>query len=73
MIKRVVFSMDGEQIGSRSNSPFAISVRAAPGEHQVTARVTFTDATQAKTMALPYRACAEALLHPRHGPSRFTG
>ncbi len=73
MIKRVVFSLDGTQIGSRANSPFAISVRAAPGGHQVRARVTFTDATPAKTMTLPYRACAAALLHPRRGPSQFTG
>jgi hypothetical protein len=73
MIKRVVFSLDGKPMGSRTNSPFAISVRATPGAHQVSARVTFTDATHAKTMALPYRACAAAALQPRHGPSRFTG
>jgi hypothetical protein len=73
MIQRVVFSLDGKSIGSRTNSPFAMSVRATPGAHQVEVRVTFTDATRAKTMTLPYRACAAALLQPRHGPSRFTG
>lgn len=73
MIKRVVFSLDGKPIGSRTNSPFAMSVRATPGAHQVSARVTFTDATHAKTMTLPYRACAAAVLQPRHGPSQFTG
>jgi hypothetical protein len=73
MIKRVVFSLDGKPIGSRTNSPFAMSVRAAPGAHQVRVRVTFTDATHAKTMTLPYRACAAAVLHPRRGPSQFTG
>jgi len=73
MIQRVVFSLDGKSIGSRTNSPFAMSVRATPGAHQVSVRVTFTDATRAKTMTLPYRACAAALLQPRHGPSRFTG
>jgi hypothetical protein len=73
MIKRVVFSLDGKRIGSRTDSPFAMSVRAAPGAHQVSARVTFTDATHAKTMTLPYRACAAAVLQPRHGPSQFTG
>jgi hypothetical protein len=73
MIKRVVFSLDGKPMGSRTNSPFAMSVRATPGAHQVSARVTFTDATHAKTMTLPYRACAAAVLQPRHGPSRFTG
>jgi hypothetical protein len=50
-----------------------MSVRATPGAHRVSVRVTFTDATHAKTMTLPYRACAAALLQPRHGPSRFTG
>jgi hypothetical protein len=73
MIKRVVFSLDGRPMGSRTNSPFAMSVRATPGAHQVSARVTFTDATHAKTMTLPYRACAAAVLQPRHGPSQFTG
>jgi hypothetical protein len=73
MIQRVVFSLDGKSIGSRTNSPFAMSVRATPGAHQVSVRVTFTDATQAKTMTLPYRACAAALLQPHRGPSRFTG
>jgi hypothetical protein len=73
MIRRVVFSLDGRTIGSRTGSPFAMSVRAAPGAHQVGVRVTFKDATHAKTMTLPYRACAAAVLHPHHGPSQFTG
>jgi Ice-binding-like len=73
MIKRVVFSLDGKSIGSRTNSPFAMSVRATPGAHQVSVRVTFSDATKARTMSLPYRACAAALLQPQPGPSQFTG
>lgn len=73
MIERVAFRLDGKQIGSRTNSPFQISVRAAPGSHQVSARVTFKDATNAKTMRFPYRACAAALLAPQPGPSQFTG
>jgi hypothetical protein len=73
MIKRVVFSIDGKAIGSRSGSPFAMSMRAAPGAHQVRVRVTFKDATRAKTMTLAYRACAAAVLKPRNGPSSFTG
>ncbi|MDX6626862.1 MAG: hypothetical protein QOE56_1851 [Solirubrobacterales bacterium] len=73
MIKRVVFSIDGKTIGSRSGSPFAMSMRADPGTHQVRVRVTFKDATRARTMTLPYRACAAAVLKPRSGPSSFTG
>jgi hypothetical protein len=73
MIERVVFSLDGKTIGSRTGSPFAMSMRAAPGAHQVRVRVTFKDATRTKTVTLPYRACAAALLAPRNGPSTFTG
>jgi len=73
MIERVVFSLDGKRIGSRSGSPFAMSMRAAPGPHQVKVRVTFEDATRTKTVTLQYRACAAALLQPRNGPSTFTG
>lgn len=72
-IKRAVFSLDGKAIGARTGSPFAMSMRAAPGAHQVRVRVTFSDATRAKTTALPYRACAAAALQPRSGPSSFTG
>ena len=73
LIKRVVFSLDGRRIDSQVRSPFRLSVRAAPGRHTVRARVTFKDATRAKTMTVPYRACAAAVLHPRRGPSSFTG
>jgi hypothetical protein len=72
-IKRVVFSIDGRRISSRSRSPFSVFVRAAPGRHKVRARVTFKDATRAKTLTLRYRACAAAVLRPAPGPSVFTG
>ena len=48
-------------------------VRALPGAHAREARVTFKDATRAKTLALGYRACADAMLQPTPGPSQFTG
>jgi hypothetical protein len=73
LIERVVFSLDGRRIDSQVNSPFRVFVRAAPGGHTVRARVTFKDATRAKSMTLPYRACAAAVLRPRSGPSQFTG
>ena len=72
-ISRVVFSIDGRRIGSRTGSPFSVSTRARPGRHVVTARVTFRDGTQARTLRLPYRACAAAVRRPRRGPSQFTG
>jgi hypothetical protein len=73
LIKRVVFSLDGRRIVTRVTSPFQVYVKAAPGKHRVTARVTFKDATRAKTLSLPYRACAAAVRQPRPGPSQFTG
>jgi Ice-binding-like len=73
LIKSVVFSLDGRRLVTRLTAPFQVYVRAAPGRHHVSARVTFKDATRAKTLTLPYRACAAAVRHPRHGPSQFTG
>jgi hypothetical protein len=73
LIKRVVFRLDGRHIRSLTKSPFQVYVLAAPGRHRVTARVTFKDATRAKTLSLPYRACAAAERNPRRGPSQFTG
>ena len=72
-IKRVVFTLDGKRIHSQTNGPFTVFVRARPGAHAVRARVTFKDATKAKTLALGYRACADAVLAPHSGPSVFTG
>jgi Ice-binding-like len=72
MIKRVVFRLDGKRVSSPTASPFGVSVHAGPGKHQVTARVTFKDATRAKTLKMRYRACA-AVLQPLPGPARFAG
>ncbi len=72
-IKSVAFSLDGKRVAGRNGTPFRVFVRASPGRHNVTARVTFKDATRAKTMSLGYRACAAVALRPRRGPSRFAG
>jgi hypothetical protein len=73
LIKGVVFKLDGKRISRQSKSPFKVLVRALPGRHHVTARVTFKDATHAKTLKLGYRACDAAVVAPRQGPSQFTG
>ena len=73
LIKRVVFSLDGKRIGTRTKPAFRVWVRASGGRHGITARVTFKDATRAKTMRFRYRACAAQVLQPRQGPSQFTG
>ena len=73
LIKSVTFRLDGKAILRQATRPFGVFVRALPGAHHVTARVAFKDATRAKTLALGYRACADAVLHPTTGPSQFTG
>jgi hypothetical protein len=72
MIRRVVFSMDGAHLVTRTRSPFSVFVRRSSGSHIVRARVTFRDATAARTLTLRYRACAAAVL-PLRSPSQFTG
>jgi len=73
-IKSVAFRLDGKRIANKRRSPFKVYVKAAgAGRHKVTARVTYKDATRAKTMTMRYRGCAAAALQPRRGPSRFTG
>jgi hypothetical protein len=75
-IRRVVFSLDGRSLATRSRSPFTVSVPNLPGVHRVSARVTFTDATRPANLTLRYRSCAAARRtvagRPRP-PSRFTG
>jgi hypothetical protein len=73
LIRSVVFSLDGRRISRQSRSPFQVVVRSLPGAHRVTARVTFRDATRARTLTLGYRACGAAVRSPRNGPSQFTG
>lgn len=73
LIERVVFRLDGRRVASLARSPFTLFVRAAAGHHRIRARVTFKDATRARTLTFRYRACAAALRQPRRGPSQLTG
>ncbi|HWI08603.1 MAG TPA: ice-binding family protein [Solirubrobacteraceae bacterium] len=59
-IRRVVFSLGGRVIATRTRSPFTTLVRAGAGVHRVSARVTFRDGTPAATLRMRFRACAEA-------------
>ena len=72
-IKKVVYRLDGRVVKGATKSPFRLFVRGLPGAHKVTARVSFKDATPARTLTLRYRACAAVALRPKFGPSRFTG
>jgi hypothetical protein len=74
LIKRVVFSLQGKRIASRTGSPFHVYIHPVAGARAtLQARVTFKDATRARTLTFHYRACAAAVLHPAPGPSQFTG
>jgi hypothetical protein len=78
LIRRVVFSLGGRTIATRSKSPFGVSVKTGPGIHTLRAAVTFADATPAKTLSLRFRSCAPATRpvvpsQPPVGPPGFTG
>ena len=80
MIRRVVFSVGSHVIATRTRAPFQALVKDGGGIRTVTARVTFTDATPAKTLKLRSRACSAAAsrVAPRKPrtpstPTGFTG
>jgi hypothetical protein len=80
LIRRVVFSVGSHVIATRTKAPFQALVKDGSGIRTVTARVTFTDATPAKTLKLRSRACAAAAsrVAPRKPrtpstPTGFTG
>jgi hypothetical protein len=80
LIRRVVFSVGTHVIATRSRAPFEALVKDGDGIRTVSARVTFTDATPAKTLKLRSRACSAAAsrVAPRRPrtpstPTGFTG
>jgi hypothetical protein len=80
LIRRVVFSVGSHVIVTRNRAPFEALVPDGSGIRTVTARVTFSDATPAKTLKLRSRACAAAAsrVAPRKPrtpstPTGFTG
>lgn len=74
LIKSVVFRLDGRRIATQTSGPFQVYVlEPKPGRHRITARVTFSDSTRARTLRTDYRTCAADSLQPRRGPSPFTG
>ncbi len=73
-IKHVVFGIDGKRLASRTGSPSRVHVPPAfAASGLLNARVTFKDATPARSLTLRYRACAAAVVHPLPAPSTFTG
>jgi hypothetical protein len=77
-IRKVVFSVGGNVVASRTKKPFQATIGVLGGERLITAHVTFTDATRAARLHLRFKACAAAVVHTPHPavpviPSGFTG
>ena len=74
-IRSVAFSLDGRKLGtakaSKSGTLASTKVKTArlkAGAHKLTAKVTFTDGTKAKTLTAPFTRCSSTKVSPR-----FTG
>ncbi|MCW2925093.1 MAG: hypothetical protein JWM98_2497, partial [Thermoleophilia bacterium] len=79
-IRRVVFSVQGRNIATRTTAPFAAMVEPVAGIRTVRARVTYSDGTAPVTLTMRYRACAKAAVPTRPTaprvpirPPAFTG
>ena len=73
-IRKVIFSFGGSVIATRSKAPFTTSVTPGTGKHSLTAYVTFTDATPAKTLKIAVKSCTAAKLSVKpNGTPGFTG
>ncbi|MBA3866532.1 MAG: DUF3494 domain-containing protein [Solirubrobacterales bacterium] len=72
-IKRVVFTDNGKRVQNKSKMQAVVPT--TPGTHTVVAHVTFKDSTKPQTRKFTFRVPKPAapVLHPRHGPSQFTG
>lgn len=69
-IKSVVFTNNGKRIPNTSKTQ--TNVPSTPGTHVVVAHVKFKDTTKPQTRQFTFRVFVP-VLHPRHGPSQFTG
>jgi len=79
-IRRVVFSVGGRVVGTRSQSPFSVTVAPGGKGRMVVALVTFTNQTRARRLMLVRRKCATVRRRvppspsrPPRRPSGFTG
>ncbi len=73
-IRSVVFTLDGHKLrtvkakNSRVASTKVTMIRLKTGAHKLTARVTFTNGTKAKTLTVRFLRCSSAVVSPH-----FTG
>ncbi len=78
VIRRVVFSLGGRAIATRTHAPFDVSINVGGRIHTLRAHVTFTDGTRPADLKLVFRTCASPRrpVRPRPRPvqpPRFTG
>lgn len=61
-ISKVSFTLDGRSDGTRTHSPFGVTIHPTPGRHTLKARVTFTSSsgTPPKTLTLRFKGCPGA-------------
>lgn len=69
-IRTVTFTDNGVRVGAGGSR--TVRVAATPGVHHVVAHVTFTDSTKPKRLSFVFRV-PTPVLHPKFGPSQFTG
>jgi hypothetical protein len=69
-IKTVTFTDNGVRVGAGGSR--TVHVAMTPGVHRVVAHVTYNGGTKAKTLAFSFRV-PTPVLHPKFGPSQFTG
>ncbi len=69
-IDTVTFTDNGVRVGTGGSR--TVHIAMTPGVHRVVARVTFKGGTKPKTLAFTFRV-PTPVLHPKSGPSQFTG
>jgi Ice-binding-like len=69
-INTVTFTNNGVRVGTGGSR--TVHVAMTPGVHRVVAHVTFKGGTKSKTLAFSFRV-PTPVLHPKFGPSQFTG
>jgi hypothetical protein len=75
-IRRVVFTVGGRTVATRTRAPFQAWVVTRGGVHTARALVTFADATRPVRLRLVFRTCAEpraAVVGPVRRTPHFTG
>lgn len=69
-INTVTFTDNGVRVGGPGGR--SVHLGMTPGVHRIVAHVTFNGGTKPKTLAFSYRV-PTPVLHPKFGPSQFTG